>query len=451
MIRSSIAILLIASIGVQGASFSEPLFGKGEIQVSGYGQVIIGMDEPGEISIEEGAIIVEHMFIGSDGPLLLAKQKVQSFGPYQLEEDLVGTPERGFALEAFHDWEATGFAEISIWGSNSKCQDQSTISSKPICYSWEGPRFSNRVADAKFHFNGQSALVTGVSWKNFDSESMYFDVGESSIFSVVEVLTPSKIVVSGLEIHANAPVNEMATIGNISLKKFSESTQSHPENLVASGTISFENLTFEDNRFNADMKGEVSAARLDNEMVDPSSFGWAAAAAATAATSLIVWKLLGTGVIAGFTRISQEEALEHPKRQVIYDYVLKAPGATFREVVRETGYATGTTRHHLTILKRSKAIMEQKYAQTLRYYENHGKYDDSWDTVALLREPELAELHEWLMANPGMNQKSIIAAFDWSRSTVQHRLNRLVDGGLAVIRPMGRQNLYEALKSVRRN
>jgi predicted transcriptional regulator len=149
--------------------------------------------------------------------------------------------------------------------------------------------------------------------------------------------------------------------------------------------------------------------------------------------------------------MSIEDALEHPKRQKVYGYILVHPGATFREVVRETGYATGTTRHHLTILKRSNAIMEQKYLQTLRYFENHGRYTETWDTIALLREEPLALLHQWVMGNPMNNQKAILAAMaevGWSRSTAQHRLSRLVDGGLVSMRPQGRMNMYEASSKV---
>lgn len=242
--------------------------------------------------------------------------------------------------------------------------------------------------------------------------------------------------------------------GSLELPNYNSESESSP-NLIAEGSFVLDNLTFQNGRFEADMSGDVKAARLDNDVVSADALGWATAGAVgTAAVAVVLWKLAGGGLIAGFTRLTMEEALEHPKRQHVFGYIVDHPGATFREVVRETGFATGTTRHHLTILKRSSAIMEQKHAQTLRYFENHGRYEQSWDTITLLREAPLAQLHGWLTKNPLCNQKAILAAMmeeGWSRSTTQHRLSRLVDGGLVSMRPQGRMNLYQAHSQVQRN
>ena len=146
-----------------------------------------------------------------------------------------------------------------------------------------------------------------------------------------------------------------------------------------------------------------------------------------------------------FTKLGKEEALEHPRRKVIFEYIRQHPGANFREVARNTGIASGTVRHHLNVLERSGQIVEHPHGSTVRLFENHGKFNDNWSDVVLLREPALGVVHAWLKANPASPQKAVLEAMEahgWSRSTTQHRLARLVNGGLATIRLQGRLKIY---------
>jgi predicted transcriptional regulator len=141
------------------------------------------------------------------------------------------------------------------------------------------------------------------------------------------------------------------------------------------------------------------------------------------------------------------DPLEHPRRRRIFAYIQAHPGATFREVARGAAVATGTTRHHLTVLKRQRMIVERPHRSTVRFFENHGRYDATWASVVLLREPPLRHLHGWLARNPGAAQKEVLEAMalgGWSRSTTQHRLERLVAGGVVESRLQGRRKLYQA-------
>lgn len=143
------------------------------------------------------------------------------------------------------------------------------------------------------------------------------------------------------------------------------------------------------------------------------------------------------------------ETLLHPRRQAIYEYVQRNPGASFREVARNTGLASGTVRHHLTVLERAGGLVEHPHQGTVRLFENHGKFDDNWADVVLLREPALAQLHAWMQANPHCPQKDALEAMErlgWSRSTTQHRLVRLAEGGLITIRLQGRLKIYSTTR-----
>lgn len=220
------------------------------------------------------------------------------------------------------------------------------------------------------------------------------------------------------------------------------------ETLRLEGNFLIENLVVVgDSRMAGDARFVGGAASLDETYVDPESiFGPKAAVAATGISILTL--LAAVKFLAPlFTRIPPEKALEHERRKLLADYIKEHPGATFRELLRETEIPAGTARHHLTILRRSGVTMERRHHSTLRFFENHGKFDETWVTVAVLREPEMERLHTWIKDNPGAAQMDILDAMmadGWTRSTTQHRIKRLENEGLVTAKPQGRLKLYEA-------
>ncbi len=167
-----------------------------------------------------------------------------------------------------------------------------------------------------------------------------------------------------------------------------------------------------------------------------------------AAATVGLLALLAKAVLGLLTR-TRARALRSPRRRELLSYIESHPGATFRELVRGTDIPAGTARHHVGVLKQANLIMEKPHNQTLRYFENHGRFEDSWNSVVLLREPELKSLHAWLLRHNGSTQKEILAwaeGHGWSRSTAQHRLKRLENEGLVSMRPMGRWKCYTAHK-----
>jgi predicted transcriptional regulator len=219
------------------------------------------------------------------------------------------------------------------------------------------------------------------------------------------------------------------------------------ESLLIEGSLALQNLQRRaGNQLEGELQGHVESARLDEAAIDPDSLGVRPAVMVSAALGLLaVAKLL---ILPLFTRLSREKALEHPRRKAIFDYIHDHPGANFREVARNTGIAAGTVRHHLNVLRRSEVIVEHAHGSTVRLFENQLRFQQNWADLVLLREPSLGLLHDWLKANPGSPQKGVLEGMEahgWSRSTTQHRLARLVDGGLASIRLQGRLKIYSVV------
>lgn len=198
----------------------------------------------------------------------------------------------------------------------------------------------------------------------------------------------------------------------------------------------------------ATIDGQFTSAKLDEGSIVPSLLTGSlvtGAAAAAAASAAFILKILLAPL---FTRLTKDQALEHPRRKQIFEYIQQHPGANFREVARNTNIAAGTVRHHLNVLERSELVVEHAHGSTVRLFENHGRFQHNWSDLVLLREPALGKLHEWLKAHPNSPQKAVLEGMEaeqWSRSTTQHRLSRLVDGGVVAIRLQGRLKMYSVI------
>lgn len=146
-----------------------------------------------------------------------------------------------------------------------------------------------------------------------------------------------------------------------------------------------------------------------------------------------------------FTRMTADRALEHPNRRKLFEQIVRDPGINFRGLVRASGIAAGTARHHLTILVRAGLVTEQGLGSTRRFFA--GSPSGDWEHKVLLREPGLRQLYDWVAANQGATQLRVLDAMagaGWSRSTTQHRLQRLGKSGALQVRWQGRYKRYWA-------
>jgi predicted transcriptional regulator len=145
-------------------------------------------------------------------------------------------------------------------------------------------------------------------------------------------------------------------------------------------------------------------------------------------------------------QIAAADALDHPRRQQLLALIREDPGASFRAIARLLDMQAGTVRHHLNVLRRSGLIVERIHGATTRFFDAEAR-DDDWVGTVLRRDADLATLHDWLKLNPRASQGQVLhamAAKGWQRSTTQHRLKRLVEGGLAAVFAQGRYKLYTA-------
>ncbi len=297
------------------------------------------------------------------------------------------------------------------------------------------PRGNDRV-------NQQVDLPNGdfVSYREFSYT--YYDLAPTTVVLRGSATT---LAVGGpaLDAHLNGSIRLPLAAGNAcdaSLQCVAADDQS----VRVAGNLSLLSLMpSAGGRLSGELSGHFQAVQLDSTPIH-------LAGPASIAAAVGVVALLGAaakvflGVLSTRTR---GDPLQHPNRRALHDYILENPGATFRELVRGTGIPAGTARHHVAALLAGKLIQEHAHKSTLRYFENHGRFDTSWNTVVLRREPDLRRLHDWVLAHGGSAQGAVVGAaaeWGWSRSTTQHRLKRLVDEGLVEFREHGRLKRYWA-------
>lgn len=195
------------------------------------------------------------------------------------------------------------------------------------------------------------------------------------------------------------------------------------------------------------LEGTLSGGFRNAAFDESPAGGFTAKAGLVAGLALVGLGLLVKAGVALFARSARPPALLHPKRRELYQVIQLDPGLSSRAVQRRLDWPTGTLQFHLGRLVESGLVAAQPYRNTVRYFENHGRYTKSWVQVTQLRDPELKRLHDWLLGHPGLDQTSIAAevqGWGWGRSALRRRLGSLQEAGLIASKTSGRRTQYTA-------
>jgi DNA-binding transcriptional ArsR family regulator len=210
---------------------------------------------------------------------------------------------------------------------------------------------------------------------------------------------------------------------------------------LAQGTLNLTGIAREETegRLHAHLSGHFTSAFFD-EAPRPDFVVVAVGAAGLA---------VGLGVILWlFARSARPPVLQNPSRKRLYDVIRSNPGFSATELGRELAWSDGRLYFHLRRLKEAGLIVSKEDRNMVRFFENHGKYDDSWRHLAPLREDDSRRLHDWILKTPGLDQTRIAqatSAWGWTRARTLRRLARLEESGLVSATRDGRRLVYTAL------
>lgn len=134
------------------------------------------------------------------------------------------------------------------------------------------------------------------------------------------------------------------------------------------------------------------------------------------------------------------------RREMIEDALRRTPGLSFRQVCAATRIPVGTTRHHLNILIRRQRVWYTKLGSRLAHFAGRRPPCPNGVLQAVTATFDEVDGRLYLAARDAgpLCQKDLLAVVpeEVPRSTVQHRVKRLVRLGILSETPMGRRNLY---------
>lgn len=145
------------------------------------------------------------------------------------------------------------------------------------------------------------------------------------------------------------------------------------------------------------------------------------------------------------------KAAAEARRECIESAIQSHPGLSFRQVVAATRIPAGTTRHHLSVLVRAGRVWYTQLGGRLAHFAG------AKPASAVMRRDVVAASFDeidgriyWHVRDEGpVSQGEILALFsDESKSTLQHRIKRLVRFGLLAERAQGRYKLYEVAEGL---
>jgi hypothetical protein len=212
---------------------------------------------------------------------------------------------------------------------------------------------------------------------------------------------------------------------------------------LAEGNLTLANISpavGHPSRLHAQLSGHFTSAAFDESPTGAFVVRGVVVGVAVIGLGGIVWWAL-------FARSARPPALQHAKRKELFEIIRADPGLSWSGLQRQLGWPTGTLLFHLGRLEEAGIVVGQPYRNTVRYFENHGRYATSWHELAPLRDPDASRLHAWLLLNPGLDQTRIAQAaqaWGWPRARTLRRLQRLQEGNLLAKQVNGRRVLYTA-------
>lgn len=134
----------------------------------------------------------------------------------------------------------------------------------------------------------------------------------------------------------------------------------------------------------------------------------------------------------------------NPNRERLLQLIEARPGLGLRDASRRSGIAHGALSYHVDyLIGEGRASSVRFGGRRLLFPGKTAPQGKELACRVLLEEPPLYALYEWVRRHGPVAQNGILHHFQEPRTTVQHRLDRLVRGGVLLTRWVGRSRLYE--------
>lgn len=173
--------------------------------------------------------------------------------------------------------------------------------------------------------------------------------------------------------------------------------------------------------------------------------GWAGWAA------LKKWGWLGSAGIGGFSRIADDELLEHPLRSQIFQVIQTNPGIHASGLARQVGVGWGTITHHLEKLEKGQLVATRKINNQKCFFEQGGKVSRLDMSVAgAVKGDTVSDIAGFVLGHPMTSQKDMADALGLSPALVSFHVKKLVNLGVLDKVRHGKETLLTTSEALRR-
>lgn len=169
-------------------------------------------------------------------------------------------------------------------------------------------------------------------------------------------------------------------------------------------------------------------------------------------SALKKWGLMGSAAgVAGFSRIADDDLLEHPLRGQIFQVIQSNPGIHASGLARQVGVGWGTITHHLEKLEKGHLVATRKINNQKCFFENGGKVSRLDMAVAgAVKGDTASDIAGFVLGHPMTSQKDMAAALDISPALVSFHVKKLVNLGVLDKVRHGKETLLTTSEALRR-
>lgn len=150
-------------------------------------------------------------------------------------------------------------------------------------------------------------------------------------------------------------------------------------------------------------------------------------------------RLLVIPALPLFSRVEKASALDHPRRQAVYQFIETHPGVRFHVLRRELELSNGDLRHHLRILQLQGLVIADRRFRRVSFHLPGAR------PVPEL-EPQAAALL-LLLKEREVSLEAARTELGWTRAKARHWARKLLRLGLLEQRRLGRERWMRSVMS----
>jgi predicted transcriptional regulator len=144
-------------------------------------------------------------------------------------------------------------------------------------------------------------------------------------------------------------------------------------------------------------------------------------------------------MVGGLRTVDRHNALEHPQRRRLSEWIQHQPGIHLRELAQRLGTAVTNTQWHLRKLERAGIVRTEKAHGRRLYYPTQGGQASRREALrhAAVRNENAERLLQFVAAHPGAHAAAVADALAMNPGTVRWHIRRLLEAHLLRAIPEG--------------